>query len=327
VNSLHAKFEMRTLVVFVALVSSSVGFISVVHRPNRVSGAVFWDARVNQVRVARVFQSLRGLSRTLAGLLALLLLVLLAWRLGAWLSGGLSPLPLPDMPALQAVNQSADHPEKPALALFGQPSSSALAQAVAEPSESVSDTRLKLTLLGVIDLPPHSVAIIQQGQAIEVVALGETISQGVSLYRVAASEVILLNRGRLERLVMAQGLQGLLSEKSAPAASDVAVLRELRQSLLQNPMRISELIHFEPKYEQGQLRGIAIQPRQHPQLFRRLGFQSGDVIAQINGQSLQDLAKQPANWAKLMQQTRFELVLERNGLSETLSLDLNQLTE
>jgi general secretion pathway protein C len=286
----------------------------------------FWDDMVSQFRVARVFQSMIGLNRALANLLALALLVLIAWRLGAWLSAELQPLSLPAMPELQAAKPSHSL-SKPALALFGQPSSTALAQATPPPDESVSDTRLKLTLLGVIDLPPQSVAIIQQGNEVEVVALGETISQGVSLYQVGAGEVILLNRGRLERLAMVQGAQALLSEKATSASSDGAVLRELRQSLLQNPMRISELIHFEPKYEQGRLLGIAIEPRQHPALFRRLGFENGDLIAQINGLSLQDLAKQPASWAKLMQQTQFELVLVRNGLSETLSLDLNQLTE
>lgn len=286
----------------------------------------FWDDMVSQFRVARVFQSMIGLNRALANLLALALLVLIAWRLGAWLSAELQPLSLPAMPELQAAKPSHNL-SKPALALFGQPSSTALAQATPPPDESVSDTRLKLTLLGVIDLPPQSVAIIQQGNEVEVVALGETISQGVSLYQVGAGEVILLNRGRLERLAMVQGAQALLSEKATSASSDGAVLRELRQSLLQNPMRISELIHFEPKYEQGRLLGIAIEPRQHPALFRRLGFENGDLIAQINGLSLQDLAKQPASWAKLMQQTQFELVLVRNGLSETLSLDLNQLTE
>ncbi|MGE4501780.1 MAG: type II secretion system protein N [Thiomicrospira sp.] len=296
------------------------------HRPNLCRAMCFWDDMVSQFRVARVFQSMIGLNRALANLLALALLVLIAWRLGAWLSAELQPLSLPAMPELQAAKPSHSL-SKPALALFGQPSSTALAQATPPPDESVSDTRLKLTLLGVIDLPPQSVAIIQQGNEVEVVALGETISQGVSLYQVGAGEVILLNRGRLERLAMVQGAQALLSEKATSSSSDGAVLRELRQSLLQNPMRISELIHFEPKYEQGRLLGIAIEPRQHPALFRRLGFENGDLIAQINGLSLQDLAKQPASWAKLMQQTQFELVLVRNGLSETLSLDLNQLTE
>jgi general secretion pathway protein C len=292
------------------------------------------------------------LSSRVSGLVALCVLVLMSWQGGVWLAQSFEQPVAPALPDLQplAVEQTAA--PKPVL-LWGEVPLAPVRQSpVTKPApppvvteSAVRATRLNVKLLGVIDSKPVGVAIIQVGRDVKVLSVGEQLQPNVTLVEIGGNFVILQNRGQRERLDMDDPTSELITSAAAVAeetppqapinevASNaldqlapeqteqlLAVSREVRQ----NPMKIGQYVRFEPMRERDEWLGIRIGARNHPEIFRGLGFQEGDMVTSINGLTIAEMADNPAVWNRFLQESRFSLVVNRNGLDQTIDVDLSQ---
>ncbi|UQB41717.1 type II secretion system protein GspC [Thiomicrospira microaerophila] len=284
--------------------------------------------------------------------LGFVLLMLISWQVGVWLAQNLNQVDPPLLPSLEplAIKES---PKLGLLQLWGTPPAAAVVP-VEEPvvveAPPVRATRLNLKLLGVIRAEAFGVAIIQTGRDTKVLTVGEELQSNVKLDEIGADYVIIKNRGAYERLTMESQSDGLLvvqhpetpvlqpdqihqvaSQQPQNTSSTGGVLATeqsqqlqlVSQEIRQNPMRIGQYVRFEPLRERGEWLGIRIGPRNHPEIFGALGFREGDLVVSINGLTVADMAENPAVWNQFLQESRFSLVVNRNGLNETIDVDLN----
>lgn len=276
----------------------------------------------------------------------LTLLLLMSWQLGGWLAQGLKSIEPPGLPSLLTPENTAQT-SSPRINLWGVPeliSAAKLEKPAVEAVESAARrTRLNAVLLGVIQAEPYGVAIIQVGRETKVLSVGENLQAQVSLAEIGTNYAILQNRGVRERLEMDDQTAGLLvqgSEVNHPSKADSAgaltrppsqlapeqaqQLQTVSQEIRQNPMRIGQYVRFEPLRERDEWLGIRIGPRNHPEIFSGLGFREGDLVVSINGLTVADMAQNPAVWNQFLQESRFSLVVNRDGLNETIDVDLSQ---
>jgi general secretion pathway protein C len=215
-------------------------------------------------------------------------------------------------------------------------------------------------LLGIIDAQPIGVAIIQAGRDTKVLSVGEALQSNVTLVEIGRDFVILQNRQQRERLSMDDAAAGLMvaatkepaqteaeaglgaesdtgstgqdeKNESNRAAQDNQLAPEQAQQLQsvsrevrENPMRIGQYVRFEPLRERDEWLGIRIGARNHPEIFGALGFREGELVTSINGLTVAEMAQNPAVWNRFLQESRFSLVVNRNGLEETIEVDLSQ---
>lgn len=266
--------------------------------------------------------------------LALLLLAELVWQTGALLG---STLQQPEPPLLPKVRGAVvvQTQQSPVLGqrlfLFGRPPQEVQTKATAEPEmqPSVQKTRLNLKLIGLVNLGSRGVALIQKGGQTLVLVPGETIQPGVKLLKLLPNQVIIEHNGRQERLML-QGAEEKVepqgrsaSDPRAAVSVDQQKLNHIVQRLRHSPMAISQYLRFQPLRRNNQWVGVQIWPKTEPKLFRALGFKPGDIIRQVDGRTIQQMSEQPQLWQKFTQQSQFELLIDRQGSTQVLSIDLN----
>jgi len=274
-------------------------------------------------------------NRTLVGWVSLTLLVLAAWLVGQNATLFLQSPVTPSLPVLSVKTSSVTAVQAEPSYLMGKPDAKVLQASLntSEPVSEMADTRLKLTLMGVIDVQGAGVAIIQSsGQAL-VVGEGEEIVKGVDLIEVYPDQVVISHRGKRERLMMEELTKGMIetasnrsSVNSAPVALDAEnamALKEVGETLRKSPISISKYVRFKPIGKNGNWTAVKVWPKSNPELFNAIGFVSGDLLKTVNGRSIQEMAQEPALWQAFLNQSQFELTVERQGQEVTFSVDLN----
>lgn len=267
--------------------------------------------------------------------LSFVFLLWCAWLIGALISSQLKTIELPELPTVQVLPEKKVSAQGDPSYLFGKPD---IEQAVLTADRSVSpdeldQTRLKLKLIGVIVSQDKGVAIIEATGATKVVSIGEEILSGVELLKVLPDQVVILHRGKQEKLMMERSEEALIQSLSSPVspaeeASELSsdqkqTLRNIGEELRQQPVSISKYIRFQPVNEDGKWVAVKIWPRAEKEVFESIGFKAGDLLKSINGRSIQEMSQEPALWQAFLNDSRFELGVERKGQLVTLSVDLN----
>ncbi|WP_173290290.1 type II secretion system protein N [Thiosulfativibrio zosterae] len=218
--------------------------------------------------------------------------------------------------------------------LFGQVVKSQ-ATSVVKPmaiSQEVVATKLNLKLLGIIDLGDRGVAIVQNGGKTQVVAVNEEFMSKVILLDVFAEGILIDNRGKRERLLLEQDANHLVSKVKEKEAVPVALVGRLNEAeqeqlnsigdtLRKSPMSISKYIKFQPLNENGQWVGVKIWANSDPKLYKSLGFEEGDILREVNGNSIQDMVKDPKLWQTFLNLDQFDLVVDRNGSPQMINVN------
>lgn len=200
-------------------------------------------------------------------------------------------------------------------------------------TEEAPDTRLNLTLAGVIlsDDPNLSRALIsgsngkQKSYAID----DDIEGANASLYEVHVAHVILQRNGRYETLRLQKRKAGAntssrsISRSRSGASTDVASkLKSVRAEILRDPSKAADFIRVRPVYSKGQLTGYRIYPGKDRALFTKVGLRSGDLVTKINGEGLNDPQKAFSMLSTLSNATSISLELQRRGRTENVSVDL-----
>ena len=266
------------------------------------------------------------------------LLIIVAWLVGQTATILLQTASTPALPVLTLKSISSQTSQSltgDLCYLMGKPDAQALQEVMGAP-ESISDiatTRLKMTLLGVIDVKGAGVALIQSsGQAL-VVGVGEEVIKGVDLVEVYADQVVISHRGNREKLTMEALGEGLIESSTSSgtvyaasgelSSDNVAALKEVGETLRKSPVAISKYIRFQPVGSNGNWSAVKIWPKSDLALFEGIGLQPGDLLTAINGRSIQEMSQEPSLWQGFLNESQFELTVERDGNPIVLSVDLN----
>lgn len=274
----------------------------------------------------------------------LLLIVVLAYTL-AGLSWQVMPeVTFPDeiLPSAVGPVSIAQKSNRPALGpvaalhLFGEASEEAPAITPSAPVNA-PETRLSLTLRGVVAIATGAVALIASGSAEEqIYKVGDALPGGAKLHEVQADRVILERGGRFETLTLPKDANSSSAGAGTPVSKDRGMmpggvtgrgapeLRAMRDQLVQNPQEAFNLVRAQPVMDGDSLKGYRIMPGRERALFNGTGLRPGDVVTRINGLPLNDPTQVGQLFEQLKSSNRFDVVVERGGRETQLTVDLGQ---
>jgi general secretion pathway protein C len=196
------------------------------------------------------------------------------------------------------------------------------------------DTPLNLTLLGVLadDREQYSRALIEGGDK-DSYAVGDDVTRGVALQAIFPDRVILSRNGRLETLRLDRDTQGagggdlaapVVSQVEERASNAPPTLAQIREEVLKDPGRASDYVRIQPANVGGQLKGYRVYPGRDRAAFSAAGLRPGDLVTSVNGVQLDDPAKALQLLGDLGQAGQVNLVVERGGQSQNISINLSQ---
>jgi general secretion pathway protein C len=267
--------------------------------------------------------------------LAVALFAILLGRAAADLVWTLVPVPesarWQPPPAAPTASRSAESPDAAAAAaagLFGRYEAPAAASLLAAP-----DTPLNLKLIGLLadDREQYSRALIDNGTDEQSYAIGDDVARGVMLQAIFPDRVILSRGGRLETLRLERDQPGAGGD-SAPVAmveerappSGPPPLSQIRDEVLKDPAKASDYVRIQPANIGGQLKGYRVYPGRDRTAFTTAGLRPGDLVTSVNGVQLDDPAKALQMLGDLSQAGQVNLVVERGGQSQNISINLSQ---
>ncbi|WP_369177949.1 type II secretion system protein N [Candidatus Thiodubiliella endoseptemdiera] len=278
------------------------------------------------------------INRKVALLVTILLLVLAgfqSFQLGQkFLYGGGAIRPLTQQ-AMHQENSTPrlDLPDK----LFGSVGSAI------KPHKLIRKTRLNLTLIGVLSQQKNALAIIKQDNKEKIYKINDEINAVAYVKAIYSKYIVINHNGNDEKLSIkhkAVPMERAKKERkprkkkmaNAQKINDNSIdqngviVIETRDKLklkkiLGSPEKMLSVISVQPNYRDGDLYGFKLNPGKEKVLFKKIGLQSGDVILEVNGISLD-------NWFKLvparleMSKQNFDLVIKRKNRMHFLSINL-----
>jgi general secretion pathway protein C len=284
-------------------------------------------------------QWLRAANRYLPAAVTALLVVAIAYRLAGltWLlvPGGALEEPAPEIAAVRTVGASsggAANLDRLADAhLFGEAAQRAPAPVVEEVVDA-PDTTLSLVLAGVHarDEPDQGEAMISSGRGEQkLYRVGAAIDggNGATLHAVYDDRVLINRNGGLEALRFPQQLT---SAAPPPAARIAPPMPEnaggsIREVISANASRITDIIRAAPHLEEGQMVGYRITPGRDRESFAALGLQPGDVLTDVNGTVLNDMATSLQVFESLGEASMATVTVLREGVPQVIVIDMTQL--
>ena len=228
-----------------------------------------------------------------------------------------------------------------ALNLFGNFSQQDVEKVEEVVIEDAPETRLKLTLSGVVASSDRetAAAIIESSGKQETYSIGENIKgTRAVLENVFNDRVLLKVSGRLETL-MIEGLDfnknvkaikqvnkpqrpSRKSSKLSPSPNIVdqrnnkaltQSTKSLRKDLDEDPGKITDYLKISPKRNNGKISGYRLMPGKDPTFFQSAGLKTGDVAVQMNGFDLTEPRQAAQALQSLKEQREVSLLLDRNG--------------
>ena len=288
--------------------------------------------------------ALATINRVLPPWIALLLVIAIGWQIAkiVWMlvpgtaAGDAVEVPV-SMPV--AASSSAEPSDVQAIAdrhMFGEANPDAAPPTVTQVvDDNLSDTGLtNLVLKGTIasEIPEFSVAVIADGTAEQkVYAIGDSVGSGASLHAVYAERVILNENGALTNLRLPVEFP---AAAAAPARRTTSTTRQTRRNenpnsmqnvVTQNLSKLTDVIRPTPYLVNGEQAGYRVYPGRNRQQFSALGLRPGDLIKDIDGQSLTDPTQAMQIFQSLGTSDQVTVTVERNGQPQTIVLKTSQL--
>jgi len=290
------------------------------------------------------FTSIDGaaVNRHLPPLVSLVLVILIGWQIAKiiWLmipgtaAGVAVPLPtsLPqsniESSIVADVNKIADSH------IFGIADAvNADTPPVVAPDDDLADTRLvNLTLNGTVasEIPNYSVAVISDGgKDQQVYTIGESVGNNATLHAVYSDRVVLNEKGTLTNLKLPREFEDSparnVRQRTTTPRQTAEDTKSIQSVVTQNLTKLTDVIRPTPYRVQGEQVGFRVYPGRDRRQFAALGLRPGDIIKDIDGQSLSDASQAMQVFQSLGTAEQVTVTLERDGTSETLVLKTSQL--
>ena len=200
--------------------------------------------------------------------------------------------------------------------------------------DNLADTRLtNLVLKGTIasEIPEFSVAVIADNNAEQkVYAIGDSIGSGATLHAVYAERVVLNESGSLTNLKLPSEFPAARTSQARRTTSTTRQTRQSNAASLQNVVtenlsKLTDVIRPTPYLVNGEQAGYRVYPGRNRQQFAALGLRPGDLIKDIDGQSLSDPTQAMQVFQSLGTAEQVTVTVERNGQPQTIVLKTSQL--
>jgi general secretion pathway protein C len=197
-------------------------------------------------------------------------------------------------------------------------------------TEELPDTNMRsLVLKGTYaaEIQEMSIAIIADGNKDEkVYAIGDPVASGATLHAVYVGKVVLNERGQLTSLALprefAQTVPSTVRRNQPTRQTNT---QSIQTVVAQNVSRLADVIRPTPFFQNGQQQGYRVYPGRDRRKFAALGLRPGDLIKQIDGQSLTDPTQAMQIFQSLGTASQVSVTVERNGTQQTLVLRTDQL--
>jgi general secretion pathway protein C len=299
-------------------------------------------ANLSDFSLADGRSALSALNRLLPPWISLILVIAIAWQLARiiWMlvpgpAAG-DPVSLPAAAATAGARAAADT-DVQAIAnahIFGiADEQSADAAPLLSSDDNLVDTRLtNLALKGTVasNEPQFSVAVIADGNKDEkVYSVDDAISSNAKVHAIYADRVVLNENGVLTNLKLPREFADV---QTSPARRTNTSVRQstssassIQTALSQNISKLSDVIRPTPYFVNGQQSGYRVYPGRNRQQFASLGLRPGDLIKDIDGQSLTDPTQAMQIFQSLGDTDQVTVTVERNGQPETIVLSTSQL--
>lgn len=216
-------------------------------------------------------------------------------------------------------------------------------EAVAPKSIDLPETNLKLTLRGLIAStePDEARAIVADPSGKEnFYKIGDKLPGNAELSEIHADRIVIKRGGRFETLKLPKESLDIAtlstprasaatrnarrsSRASAPAQRQNISLREYRDTLLNDPQKVADLVRINPAFEKGKFVGYKLQPGRDATFLTRYGLLPGDVVTAVNGVTLDSQAKGFGLIKDLSSADTLNLVVDRNGVQQSFTLPVN----
>lgn len=256
-------------------------------------------------------------------------LLLLAWQAAklTWLfiiPATVVDEPMPP-PTLPVPSYSQVDPQQIANAhLFGNVAANL---ALTDPN-TLPISQLNLLLAGTMAMPKPEEGFAIVGETAtnaKFYRVGSTINGNARLHAVYSGLIVIENAGKLEAVKLPRGLPSTMSlPVSKPVVSN-APGDNLRRLVSNNPNVLGDLFRAQPVLANGVQKGYRIYPGRDREQFTRMGLQSGDLVTSVNGTALDDIRRGSEVLNSLTSATTAQITIERNGVSQSLVLDMSQL--
>lgn len=207
-----------------------------------------------------------------------------------------------------------------AMHLFGQIQTAPIAKPL---PVTAPETRLNLVLYGVFtdaDTRQGSAIIGQKGEEQKFYHVNDAVDNGVTLAEVRSDHVLLKRGVNYEVLKFPKEfssgveIQSRSTESTAPVASIV----NQKQSFMEN-VKIIPVFAGKDRT----LKGYRLLPKKNRALYNRMGIRPTDIVTAINGIKLSNQEEAMKVIAELVKSDSVEVQVERNGQTETRTLQLN----
>ena len=215
--------------------------------------------------------------------------------------------------------------------IFGEADANDEQVIVAAETDNLPDTDLQnLTLKGTYtaETADMSIAIIADGNnKEEVFSIGDTVASGATLHAVHVDRVVLNERGELTNLALPREFAKPTLRTSTRRTPTVQPTNRvsIQSVVAKNVSRLADVIRPTPYFQNGQQQGYRVYPGRDRQKFAALGLRPGDLIKQIDGQSLTDPTQAMQIFQSLGTANQVSVTVERNGTLQTLVLRTEQL--
>lgn len=235
----------------------------------------------------------------------------------------------------------------PSWHLFGKYEAAAIKLAEPVP-EDLPETKLRLTLRGVIASPDAEVAraiVADQAKKENFYKIGDKLPGNAELTEIHGDRIIIKRGINYETLKLPKESLKLetSSEKAAsnrrtrpgqaqsPAASSQPArrpsssysLKEYRDTLLTDPQKVSDLVRLSQANRNGKFIGYKLSPGRDPRFLSRYGLMPGDIVTEINGVVLDGPTKGFALMKDIETVDTLQLTVDRNGSLQRFTLPIN----
>lgn len=262
---------------------------------------------------------------------AVLLLVIMIASLSAHLIWALVPTPANSRwqaPTLPAPQQT-QHQQTDIQAIVSQNLFGAYQANLSGDGAEAPETRLSLSLIGILAATESSESralIGSTGDEEKPYAIGDVITNGVSLQAIFPDRVILSRNGALETLKLNK--EAPTTAMAPPPTSSVPtgtaqLLGNIRDEVLNDPSKASQYIRVQPANVNGQMKGFRVYPGRERGAFNQLGLRPGDLVTQVNGIQLDDSQKALQMLTELSKANSISLTVERGGQPQNFNVTLN----
>lgn len=170
----------------------------------------------------------------------------------------------------------------------------------------------------------------------KVYAKGDTLQEGVTISEILPTKVLVDNNGAVEELLLPKKIKTSNSRASQKSGTrsfanlpkntatplptgNVAQagakpdLNQVRQEILVNPQKLTDIVRASPAVINGEFIGFRIRSGKNRRLFRQLNFRANDIITEVNGIVLDDANKGVQVLGELESATNLSIKVKRGN--------------